>query len=181
MHMALRTHRWTRADLERMPDDGNRYEVIHGELLVSPAPRPAHDLLVYVLRRLLEPYCDQHALGIIGSIQAFVSEESETIPDLVVRHLPVPPPDKWDDAPAPSLVVEVLSDSTRRNDEVKKRAFYIESGVPDYWIVDAEARTIRVITRTVDRMEAETFQWTPQGASEPLLIDVPRFFSQALG
>src|SRR3954467_13711607 len=88
MHMALKTHRWTRADLERMPDDGNRYEVVRGELLVSPAPRPAHDLLIHGLRRLLEPFCDREGLGIIGSVQAFVTDDSETIPDLVIRHLP---------------------------------------------------------------------------------------------
>jgi Uma2 family endonuclease len=181
MHMALSTHRWTRADLERMPDDGNRYEVIHGELLVSPAPRPVHDLLIHRLRRLLEPYCDQHGLGIIGSVQAFVTEDSETIPDLVVRHLPVPPPDEWDDAPMPLLVVEVLSDSTRRNDEVKKRAFYIEARIPEYWIVDGQARRIRVITSSGDRTESEAVQWSPRGASEPLTIDVQALFSTAIG
>src|SRR3954451_11221393 len=97
MHMALKTHRWTRADLERMPDDGNRYEVIHGELLVSPAPLPMHASLVYVLRRLLEPFCDREQLGLVtGENQAVVFDDSETIPDLVVRRLPVPPPENWD-------------------------------------------------------------------------------------
>jgi Uma2 family endonuclease len=181
MHMALRTHRWTRADLERMPDDGNRYEVIHGELLVSPAPRPAHELLAHSLRRILEPFCDRERLGMIGGLQAFVADDSETIPDLVVRHLPVPPPDRWDDAPTPLLVVEVLSSSTRRNDEVKKRAFYIEAGIPEYWIVDGRARSIRVITRSSDRTEAETIQWSPSGSSEPLRIDIQAFFSKAIG
>lgn len=181
MHMALKTHRWTRADLERMPDDGNRYEVIHGELLVSPAPRPAHDLLVHGLRRLLEPFCDHQRLGIIGSVQAFVTDDSETIPDIVVRHVPVPPPATWDDAPMPLLVVEVLSDSTRRNDEVKKRAFYMEAGIPEYWIVDGEARSIRVITPAGDRTEAQAIRWAPPGSSETLSIDVQALFTKAIG
>src|SRR5690242_85614 len=64
MHMALKTHRWTRADLERMPNDTNRYEVIRGELLMSPAPRPAHATLVYELRKRLDAYSEQENLGV---------------------------------------------------------------------------------------------------------------------
>ena len=83
--MALETHRWTRADLERMPDDGNRYEVIHGELLVSPAPRPAHVFIQdYLQQRVLAPFCEP--LGFMVSVTgAFVSDDSETIPDTIVR------------------------------------------------------------------------------------------------
>jgi Uma2 family endonuclease len=182
MHMALSTHRWTRADLERLPDDGNRYEVIHGELLVSPAPRPTHAALVYAVRRLLEPYCEREALGMVsGDNQAFVEDDSEVIPDLVVRNFPVPPPEKWDDAPVPLLVVEVLSDSTRRNDLVKKRAFYMESGLPEYWIVDGDARSVIVVTPSGERTETGTLHWHPTGAARPLEADLVRLFSDVLG
>jgi Uma2 family endonuclease len=93
----------------------------------------------------------------------------------------MPPPARWDDAPTPVLVVEVISDSTRRSDEVKKRRFYMESGVPEYWIVDAGARTCRVITAMSDRLESTTLRWQPPGASLPLEVDVGDFFRNAIG
>ena len=181
MHMALSTHRWTRADLERMPDDGNRYEVIHGELLVSPAPLPVHAALVYAFRRTLEPFCEREGLGMLGENHAHVDADSETIPDLVVRKLGFPPPKKWDHAAIPSLIVEVLSESTRRNDLTKKRSFYLESGVPEYWVVDGNARSLRVVTPAGERIETGTFTWHPAGAGEALVVDLPELFTRVLG
>lgn len=70
-----------------------------------------------------------------------MTTDSEVIPDIVVRQTPVPPLKRWDDVPTPILVAEVLSPSTERADLVKKRAFYMESGIPEYWIVDGEARS----------------------------------------
>ena len=182
MHMALSTHRWTRADLERLPDDGNRYEVIHGELLVSPAPRPAHEELVYALRRILEPYCDRERIGKVSDANpAFVTDDSEVIPDLVVRERMSPPPERWDDAPKPILVVEVLSESTRRADRIKKRAFYLETGIPEYWIVDGNSRTIQVVTATRDEVADDAVVWQPAGVTRSLHIGVRAFFEEALG
>jgi Uma2 family endonuclease len=180
MHMALETHRWTRADLARMPSDGNRYEVVRGELLVSPAPRPTHVFIQDELLRVLLPYCG--ALGYaVSQAGAFVDDDSETIPDTVVRERQPIPPAGWEDASVPVLVVEVLSDSTKRYDEVKKRAFYIEAGIPEYWIVDDKTRSIRVITTTSDRTETTALEWLPPGTSEPLSIDVQAFFASAIG
>src|SRR5205085_8861896 len=123
MHMALKTHRWTRADLERLPeDDGNRYEIIDGELLVTPAPRPAHDAIVEELGWLLNDYCRRVNLGRASHGRpVMVTESSHVEPDIVVRVRFVPP-DRWDDVPLPMLIVEVLSESTRQNDLVKKRS-----------------------------------------------------------
>lgn len=180
MHMALKTHRWTRADLERMPDDGNRYEVIRGELLVSPAPRPTHAFIQDELLRVLIPYCEPLGLS-VSQAGAFVDGDSEAIPDTMVRRRTSPPPTRWEDAPVPVLVVEVLSDSSRRNDEVKKRAFYIEAGVPEYLIVDAGARSFRIITPSLDRIETAVVRWQPPGAPAPLTFDVKEFFVSAVG
>ena len=183
MHMALQTRRWTRADLERLPDDGNTYELIHGELLVSPAPRPAHEEVVRALRRVLEPYCDRERIGrVYDAKPAFVTEDSEVIPDIVIRPAVTPPPERWDDAPMPVLVVEVLSESTLRADRIRKRAFYLESGIPEYWIVDGETRTITV-ARPVegDTGYSTTLTWHPAGASIPMRLDVGSLFREALG
>jgi Uma2 family endonuclease len=181
MHMALKTHHWTRADLTRLPDDGNRYEIVQGELLVSPAPLPAHIYVQDALQRLLTTYCEALGLAVSSSGGAFVADDSETIPDTIVRKRQMPPPVGWEDAAVPVLVVEVLSDSTRRNDEVKKRAFYMKSGVPEYWIIDAEARTFRVITLHSDRIERDLFRWLPAGAPRALEFDIKDFFVGAIG
>lgn len=182
MHMALTTHGWTRADLERLPDDGNRYEVIDGELLVSPAPRPVHEYIIKVLARELARYCDEARVAdAFAGNSAFVTEHSEVIPDIVVRRMVVPPPERWDDAPQPLLIVEVLSESTRRTDLVRKRSFYMESGIPEYWIVDGTARAVHVITPAGERIESQTVRWLPAGASSALEIDLPALFAEVLG
>jgi Uma2 family endonuclease len=183
MHMALQAPRWTRADLERLPDDGNKYEIIHGELLVSPAPRPAHEEIIHALRRVLEPYCDRERIGrVYDGKPAFVTDDSEVMPDIVVRTAVTPPPERWDDAPMPVLVVEVLSESTRRADRVRKRAFYVESGIPAYWIVDGETRTITVVTSGApDAAFSTTLTWHPAGTSNPMRLDVGSLFREALG
>jgi Uma2 family endonuclease len=182
MHMALTTHRWTRADLARLPDDSNNYEVIDGELLVSPAPFPSHESLVRALRRALEPYCDHHGLGVYCHEPAVVTEDSEVMPDLVIREPVVPPPDRWDDAPTPLLVVEVMSEATRRHDRIKKRAFYMEIGIPEYWIVDGDTRTFSIVSPgREDRVVSGTFAWAPAAAVEPLDVDVVMLFRSALG
>jgi Uma2 family endonuclease len=175
-------HGWTRADLERLPDDGQKYEVIHGELLVSPVPRPAHEELVVALGQRLAAYCDREHLGrVYWGNPAFVTADSEVIPDIVVRRSLVPPPERWDDAPMPLLVVEVLSESTRRADLVRKRAFYVESGVPEYWIVDGDARVVRVVTSAGEHVETGRLTWEPGGAASALVIDVAALFGEVLG
>jgi len=181
MHMALKTHRWTRADLERLPDDGNKYEVVRGELLVSPGPRPAHEYIKRVIAERLIAFCATIETLHVFVESTFVDDDSETRPDIVVRASVLPPPEKWDDMPTPALVVEILSKATRRNDEVKKRRFYIESGIPEYWILDGETRSVRVVTSAVDRRESGTLRWMPAGASAALEIDLRRLFDAAIG
>ncbi|MEO5568199.1 MAG: Uma2 family endonuclease [Gemmatimonadaceae bacterium] len=182
MHMALTTHRWTRADLERLPDDGNRYEVIDGDLLVSPAPRPAHERLVMEFGRALDEYC-RRVKGVQASFgrPAMVTATSEVEPDIVVRASVAPPPDRWDDAPVPLLVVEVFSESTRRNDAIRKRAFYLANGVAEYWMVDGDARQVRVVDAHGERTESATLRWAPTAGSVPLDLDLATLFIEALG
>jgi Uma2 family endonuclease len=182
MHMALKSHRWTRADLDRMPNDTNRYEVIRGELFVSPVPRPAHATLVYELRRLLDAYSDRENLGVRAvENTGFVAEDSEALPDIALRRLDIPPSNDWADVAIPLLVVEVTSRSTKRYDEIKKRPYYLENAIPEYWIVDGETRTIRLLTPTGERTESEILRWHPTGASSPLELNLVDFFERALG
>ena len=117
MLMAPATSAWTLAELDRLPDDGNKYELIDGELFVTPTPSPAHERLASVLNAIISPFVRAERLGDIYTPRAVVrAEGSEVEPDLMVRRATVPLPEKWDQMPTPSLVVEILSRTTRRRD-----------------------------------------------------------------
>ena len=182
MHMAVRTRRWTRADLVRLPDDGNRYEVVRGELFVTPAPSTYHQAVVDVLSDCLRHYVNALRLGHVAQApSAVVFEGSEVQPDLLVRARTLPPPATWDEMPVPFLVVEILSRSTRRRDLTAKRSLYLDAGVAEYWIVDLDQRSIRVVRAGAEQLLTETLQWRPVGAAEPLVLDIAAMFREALG
>ena len=181
--MAQAAGGWTLADLDRLPDDGNKYELVDGELFVTPAPSPAHEELVYALRALLDPYVGAQRIGrVYASNAAIRTSGSALLPDLMVRQPLRKPPGTWEEMPLPFLVVEILSPTTRRRDHEYKRAFYLCVGVAQYWIVDGEQRTIRVITPNADDVVVDReLTWRPANASAALVIDVERYFRDALG
>ena len=182
MHMAVRTRRWTRADLERLPDDGNRYEVVRGELFVTPAPSPRHEELVYVLAGHLRRYLEPLGIGQVRQApSALVVEGSEVQPDIMVRAQASPLPDTWDAMPIPLLVVEILSDATQRRDRLAKHTLYVDAGVAEYWIVDGDRRSVRVVRADADVVLAEQIEWRPAGAPVPLVLDIAAMFREALG
>ena len=169
---------WTLQDLERMPDDGNKYEVVRGELFVTPAPSYWHQLIVARLAQLLTPYVLEHKLGMVFQARSIVRRRgSETEPDLYVSE--IAPQRNWSDAPTPLLVVEVHSHSTRRRDLNQKRAFYMEdAGVPEYWMVDRESRSIRIVRPNGDdAVASERMTWHPAGASRALEFAVGQLFA----
>jgi Uma2 family endonuclease len=183
MLMALSTSAWTLAELDRLPDDGNKYELIDGELFVTPAPSPAHEQLASVLLEMLIPYVLSHRLGRVHTPRAVVRRgKSEVEPDLMVRPATPTLPMKWAKMPTPLLVVEILSGTTRRRDREQKRRFYQRIGVAEYWMVDRWDRCIHVVRRNAPDLVAKSeLVWQPDGASEPLSIDVAAYFEEALG
>ncbi len=183
MLMALTTSAWTLAELDRLPDDGNKYELVDGALFVTPAPSPADEQLVSVLLTILVPYVQTQQLGRVHTPRAVVrTDESEVEPDLMVRPATLTLPSTWAEMPTPLLVVEVLSRTTRRRDEQQKRAFYQRIGVPEYWMVDRWSRSIRVVRGDeTERVEDSVPEWHPVGASEALQMDVAAYFDEALG
>lgn len=185
MHMALtRTKRWTLAELHRLPDDGNKYELVRGELFVTPAPSAEHETIAALLTHLLVPYVTARRLGLVYRPRAVVrvKRHSEIEPDLMVRQPPTSRPASWTTMPVPILVVEVISDSTRRRDHVHKRDVYMEAGIPEYWIIDASERSFTVVrSGHEDLVEHERVTWTPAGATQPLVVEVGALFREALG
>jgi Uma2 family endonuclease len=177
MLMAVETRPWTIEDLDRFPEDGNTYEVVRGELFVSPPPTFDHDTVIARLTHLLVPYVTAHDLGYVYHPRGVIRYDgSQVEPDIVVR--PHASTDiTWDSAPTPLLVVEILSRSTQRRDRGPKRALYLEAGIPEYWIVDRESRSITAVRHdAADATLRDTLVWSPTGTSEPLTIELTDVF-----
>jgi Uma2 family endonuclease len=179
MRMAAAIKHWTLGELHRLPDDGNKYELVHGELFVTPAPSVTHEMVLARLSRVLEPFVAEHQLGFIFHPRAVVCVDgSETEPDLMVRAAPSPSTRDWNGVPIPILVVEVISQSTRRRDLGSKREFYVDVGVAEYWVVDPDAKTVRVIRAgAADEVQSSELAWHPPGATRALTIRVPDLFA----
>jgi len=165
------------ADMVRaLPDDGNRYELVHGELLVSPSPRVRHQVVLSRLHIALSAYCAQHALGRVLWSPADISwsEDSLVQPDLFVVPQQFARSERWSDIRSLSLVVECLSPSTARHDRFQKRKYYQENGVPLLWLIDEEKRFVEVWTpeSLFPIVETRRVEWRP-GEAPALRPDAP--------
>jgi len=181
MAMPAVSKRWTLDEVHSLPDDGNKYELIHGELYVTPPPSTEHDTVIARLTALLVPYVIRQGLGLVFFPRSVVRwRGSEVEPDLTVRVPLADPSDKdedWDRMPLPKLVVEVSSKSTRRRDLGPKRDFYLEVGIPEYWFLDRPYRSLRVVRPGVENLVVtETYEWQPAGATEPLIVPIQPLF-----
>jgi Uma2 family endonuclease len=177
--------RWTRAAVLALPDDGRRYELISGELVVTPSPRGVHQVAVSALETLL-----RDALGGTGAGHVLHSPADITLgedeilqPDLFVyrtasgRHLL-----DWSDITSLMLVVEVLSPSTAQYDRRLKRLRYQRADVPEYWIVDLDGRVVERWRAEDTRPEivTERLRWSPAEGVD-LDLDVAAFFAEVWG
>ncbi|MEO5813756.1 MAG: Uma2 family endonuclease, partial [Gemmatimonadaceae bacterium] len=180
MLMATATKRWTLAEVHSLPDDGNKYELVRGELFVTPPPFPEHETISARLTRILDPYVEANRLGFVYRPRAVVRfEGSEVEPDLMVsQRIGTLGGDKaWNRAPTPILVVEVHSEYTRRRDKLQKRNLYMDAGVAEYWMIDPDRLTITAVRRdAADVVFTTEVTWSPPGVSAPLTFDVARIF-----
>lgn len=176
MAMASAQRYWTLEEFDALPDDGNRYELIHGELFVSPAAALPHELIIARLRDLLIPYAKRERLGYVFGRGVIRSHDSSVEPDLTVVHADSTL--DWTTLPVPSLVVEVHSPRSRKYDTGKKRNYYLERGMPEYWLVDGKRKTITVVRPGVtDSVITETMSWHPHSASEALVFAIAELFA----
>jgi len=171
---------WTRDMVLALPDDGQRYEVVYGELLVTPAPRAPHQLVVQRLHLALAHYLQQQPAGHVWLSPADISWDEETLvqPDVFVVDTTESRTLDWAAMQHLLLVIEVLSPSTARADRFTKRRRYQEADVPDYWIVDPVRRQVE-IWHPADRhprIEAEQVTWIPMGSPHPLIVVVEELF-----
>lgn len=169
---------YTRPEVLAFPEDGNRYELVHGELLVSPAPRWTHQLVVGSVFAMLREYVRQHGLGHALLSPADISfgghDDVLVQPDVCVVGAGYERAQEWEEVRSPVLVAEVLSQSTTRYDRFTKRRLYQEMLVPVYWLIDAANRQVEVWTPSAIApvIERERVTWRPDGAPEPLVLEV---------
>jgi Uma2 family endonuclease len=181
MAMPDTARRYTVDDVLAFPDDGNRYELVRGELLVTPAPNQTHQRVLARLHLAIGPYL----AGYEGGAVAFLSPadviwgpEDYVQPDLFV----VPSNEvtgDWRDCRTLLLAVEVVSPSSARADRTSKRRLYQRQGVATYWIVDPDAELVEVWHPDDDRpaIVTDTLRWRLAPEVSEFTLDVGRLFA----
>ena len=182
---ALRTRPWTIEEVEELIGQREgytpRYELVDGELLVTPGPSNRHQRIAFELAVLLRTYVLDHRLGevCLGPGVVKLDPSSYFEPDIYV----VPAVNGRRQASTVLvtrllLAVEVLSPSSARHDRITKRSYFRSNGIPDYWVVDGEADAFEVWQPGDDRaaLVSEQLTWHPQAASAPFQLDVAAFF-----
>jgi Uma2 family endonuclease len=159
----------TYEDLIGLPE-AVRAEIVGGELVTLPAPRPRHSKPQGALRRFIGgPFDDDDGFGGPGGWWIFVEVEVQ-LGDAVVRpdlsgwrRSRLPQPDVRPILVVPDWICEVLSESNEAHDRVTKRRLYAEHGVQHYWLVDPEARTLEALT-------LETGRWVDAGSFDETAV-----------
>ncbi len=149
-HVALGSTKLTYDDLVLFPDDGKRHELVDGEHFMTPAPGTGHQWVAQRLNALLYQFVEANGLGRVyfAPLDVVLTRHDVVEPDLLFvskqRLGIITAPNIQG---APDLVVEILSPTSRRHDEVRKLALYDRAGVTEYWLVDPEAETVKAFRR----------------------------------
>jgi len=185
MGMPHATNRWTVERVRALPDDGNRYELIDGALVVTPAPRGLHQEAIMGLVTRLHPWLLETGIGRVLCSPADISLGDEEIlqPDLFVYRTATGARLRdWSDIIELRLVVEVLSPATARYDRQLKRRRYQRARIAEYWIVDVDARLIERWRPDDDRpeMASDRLVWAADPNQRAFELDVPAYFADVL-
>ena len=180
MVMPNTARRYTATEVLAFPPDRNRYEVVHGELLVTPSPGQPHQIvlgeLLALLREYLLPFREDAQLffapaDIIWSEQEYVQPDLFVVPANEVTG-------NWRDCRTLLLAVEVVSPSSARADRVTKRRLYQQRDVATYWAVDPAAGLVEVWSPEDERpvVVTETLRWRLRPDAPELSIVLPELF-----
>jgi Uma2 family endonuclease len=179
---------WTTAEVRALIREDRawpRYELLDGELLVTPAPHWSHQYAALEFAVLLYAFLAQEPIGsaLISPADLELKPGTVTQPDVFVvpaRTTLGHEPQDWPDVRGLLLAIEILSPSSLRNDRVLKRDFYLANGVHEYWIVDVEARVLERWRPAQDTAEllCDAVEWAPSSARSSLTIDLPALFDR---
>lgn len=178
-------HYYTADMVLAIPDDGKRRELVWGELLVSPSPRPVHQDVVATLMFALGQYLRRHrSVGIARSAPADITwggTDTLVQPDVFVVARAEAHLNAWADIRTLPLVIEVRSPSFVNADRFTKRRRYQDAGVPAYSEVDIAASVVEVWTPDArfPHVEDERLTWHPDGADEPFVLALDELFRPA--
>jgi len=154
MAMPVRVDRWTAEDLEQIPDDGLRYEVLNGQLIVNAAPKPRHQWLIKKLVRALDDAIPA-GMFVLEGVGVLIGTD-EPIPDIVIGTGAV----DWENRGIPVgqvvLAVEVVSASTTMQDRMVKPELYAEAGIRHYWRIETHGFKGRLPDETLPVLFAHT-------------------------
>lgn len=167
--------RWTIHDLEGFPDNGNRYEIIDGELFVTRAPHFDHQDISGAIYAALRAWSQQSRLGKAVTAPGVIFSESDAvIPDVIwvsQQRLATVLDESGHLTAAPELAVEVLSSSPqdKKRDRETKLKLYSAYGVLEYWIVDREQKMIEVYRREEGQLQRALSLYVNDVLTSPLL------------
>lgn len=166
--------RLTYEDYLELPDDGKRYELIEGELVLNPTPVTRHQWIVGNIYHAIRNYLDDHDIGkaFMAPLDVVFADDVVLEPDvMVILRERISIIGEKNIQGAPNLVVEVLSDGTRKRDETIKRKLYERFGVDEYWIVDPVIEVVKVYRRSGESFVRAAEMGTESGGeiTSPLL------------
>ncbi len=169
--------RWTSADLDLLPDNGTRYEIIDGELFMTRAPRWSHQQVVDNICAQLNHWSEESGLGRAVTTPGIIfSEADNVIPDVVwvsYERLAILLDEAEHLTGAPELIVEVLSpgDENERRDREVKLKLYASQGVQEYWIADRRLQQVQVYRRQMATLKLAATLFATDEITSPLLPD----------
>ena len=177
MGMALTVPRYTVADLDLLPDDGNRYEVLAGALLVTPSPGSAHQGVAARLSALFASHVLARRLALFSPGVVMAPPMTQLEPDLLI----VPPwfalGTPWADISEHWLAVEVLSRSSRVYDREFKRDAYLALGVREVWLVDVRDHSVEVCVRPgAGRLVRDAVTWSMPDGDASVYVELAELF-----
>ncbi len=172
---------WTYDEVvAELPETNQPTELWDGELIMSPAPHPKHQETVLLIARLLQDFVSHRKLGkvLISPIDVVLSPRRTVQPDVIFVHRDHLQIVQAAVRGAPDLIVEVLSTGNWRRDRIDKKSLYEQYDVPEYWIVDLEARTIEVFTLAAGAYRLHCKAAGNQSATSKLLEGFTLTFSK---
>ncbi|NJN90941.1 MAG: Uma2 family endonuclease [Leptolyngbyaceae cyanobacterium RM2_2_4] len=167
--------RWTTADLDLLPDNGTRYEIIDGELFMTRAPRWSHQKAADNICAALNRWSDETGLGEATTTPGIIfSDADNVIPDVVwvsTERLAMLLDDAEHLTGAPELIVEVLSpgENNERRDREIKLKLYATQGVREYWIADRHLQQVQVYQRQQATLQLAATLFADDEINSPIL------------